>query len=215
MRKLLLAAVAMAAVLLGVAPMTVASAARAATHDVLTTGKVGGTNVKAGAILTANGSKITFATGGSSGIKCKKAQFTAKVTKNPKAKGTATESLTSQTFSKCSVHGISGATGVKSIVLNHRPYKTTIKDSAGDPVTVSKTNTTITINSSLGSLKCTYVAKTTTGHASNSSQTITFNKQKFKLQSGPSECPGSGTFSAKFGPVIDSSVHGSPHVFVN
>jgi hypothetical protein len=212
MRKLLLAAVAMAAVLLGVAPMTAASAA---THDVLTTGKVGGTNVKAGATLTANGSKITFATGGSSGINCKKAKFTAKVTKNPKAKGTATESLINQTFSGCSVHGISGATGVKSIVLNHRPYKTTIKDSAGDPVTVSKTNTTIEINSSLGPLKCVYAAKTTTGHASNSSQTITFSKQKFSKQSGPAECPGSGTFSATFGPVVDSSVHGNPHVFVN
>jgi hypothetical protein len=213
MRKLLLAAVAMAAVLLGVAPMTAASAA---THDVLTTGKVGGTNVKAGAILTANGSGIKFATGGSSGIKCKQAKFTAKVTKNPKAKGTATESLTHQTFSKCSVHGISGATGVKSITLNHRPYKTTIKDSGGDPVTVYGTNTTLKISTSLGSINCVYKAKTTTGHASNSSQTITFSKQKFKFVSGPKpECPASGTFSATFGPVLDKSVHGSPHVFVN
>jgi hypothetical protein len=212
MRKLLLAAVAMAAMLLGVAPMTAASAA---THDVLTTGKVGGTNVKVGAILKANGSKITFSTGSSSGINCKSAQFTAKVTKNPKAKGTATESLTNQTFKSCSVHGISGATGVKSITLNHRPYKTTIKDSAGNPVTVFGTNTTIAIKSSLGALKCTYKAATTKGSASNTSQTITFSNQKFKKQSGPSQCPGSGRFSATFGPVIDTSAAGHPHVFVN
>jgi hypothetical protein len=205
----------MAALLLGVAPMTAASAA---THDVLTIGRVGGANVKVGAVLKASikaGTKVTFLTGRSAGITCKTAQFTAKVTSNPKAPGTARESLTAQSFGRCSVHGISGATGVKSIKLNHLPYKTTIKDSSGDPVTVSGTNTTLTLRASLGSIKCTYKATITKGRASNASQTITFSKQVFKLQSGVNACPKKGTFTAAFGPVLDTSVHGRPHVFVN
>ena len=39
--------------------------------------------------------------------------------------------------------------------------------------------------------------------------------QTFKLSSGPRACPPKGTFSVSYGPVIDSSVSGSPHVFVN
>lgn len=215
MRKLLLAAVSMAALLLGIAPMTAASAA---THDVLTISRAHGANVKVGAVLKANikaGTKVTFLTGRNAGITCKAASFTAKVTSNPKAPGTAKESLTAQSFGRCSVHGISGATGVKSIKLNRLPYKATIKDSAGDPVTVSGTNTTLTLRSSLGAIKCTYKATTTKGSASNASQTITFRNQLFRKQSGPNVCPKTGKFSAAFGPVLDTSVRGRPHVFVN
>ena len=84
--------------------------ASAATHDVLTISKVGGTNVKVGAILKANlasGTKVTFVT--SSGtLTCTKSSFSSKVTANPPKPGTAKESLTAQSFSSCT----SSASGV-------------------------------------------------------------------------------------------------------
>ena len=67
MRKLLIPAAAVAA-LLAVAPMTATSTARrsAASHSVLTKSKVGGPNVKVNAILQASlkaGTKAVFAAG--------------------------------------------------------------------------------------------------------------------------------------------------------
>jgi len=57
-----------------------------------------------------------------------------------------------------------------------------------------------------------------TGHASNTGNKITFSKQKFTLAPNqPSTCAiaPSSLFSATFGPVRDTSVSGSPKVFVN
>jgi hypothetical protein len=219
MRKFLVLAAAGAATLLVSAPaMVPATAAVAASHDVLTISKVGGTNVKKNAILKAglkSHTSATFLTSKNAGVTCKSVSFTDKVLSNPRAKGTAKEELTKQTFSKCSVHGIADATGVNSVKLNGLPYKSTISDSKGDPVSVSGTTATISLKSILGSLTCQYHAKTTKGSASNVSQTISFSNQPFSLKSGPSACPKSGHFTADFGPVKDTSVHGSPHVFVN
>ncbi len=53
------------------------------------------------------------------------------------------------------------------------------------------------------------------GKASNTGNTITFSKQKFTKSAGGTLCPASANFSATFGPVTDSSVKGSPKVFVN
>ena len=214
MRKLLLPAAA-AAALLAIAPMTAASAA---SHDVLTISKVGGPNVKVNAILQAGlrfGTKAVFTTGKGQSVTCKTVIFKDQVIKNPSKPGTAVEKLRSQTFSHCSVKGITGATGVQSVKLNHLPYTTTIKDSKGNPVAVIGTNTTININTILGGIHCTYFAKTTKGSASNTSQSITFVNQGFALKAGTGTCPKKGTFSAAFGPVRDTSVKGNPHVFVN
>jgi len=197
-----------------------AMAATAASHDVLTYGKVGGTNVKVGAILKANlkkGTKAEFLTPGGTYVKCSSVSFTDKVTKNPRAKGTADENLTAQTYRNCTTN-LSIATGKPSVALNRLPYKTTLGDSRGDPVTVNGTKATITLSTSVGTLHCLYSAKKskTTGSASNSSQTIAFKSQPFTLTSGARPgCPTSGAFSATFGPVEDTSVHGDPHVFVN
>jgi hypothetical protein len=195
-----------------------AAASAAVTHDVLTINKTGGTNVKVGAVLKANlhsGTKVVFAAGSAGNVTCTVSSFSVKVTKNPAKPGTALESLTAQTFSKCK-STISNTRSVKSVKLNHLPYKTTISDAAGFPVTVAAASTTITLNTTLGTLSCTYKSTTSTkGSASNTSQTITFTKQPFKLSSGPRACPRKGTFSATYGPVLDTSVTGSPHVFVN
>ena len=204
------------AALTALATATAAVAAPAVTHHVLTINRVGGANVRVGAILKANlhsGSTVVFAS--SSGkVVCKASLFAVKVTKNPAKPGTAVASLTAQTFSKCTTT-FSGARGVKSVKLNHLPYKTTISDSTGFPVTVTGPSTTITLNTTVGTLRCTYKAKAAKGAASNTAQTITFTKQPFSLSSGPSACPRKGSFSASYGPVRDTSVMTSPHVFVN
>jgi len=215
MRKVFVPAAAAAAMLLAVLPMTAASAAPKS--DVLTITKVGGANVKVGAVLTASLKKGTtanfFKPHTTTGVKCKSVSFTDKVTSNPTHPGTAKELLTKQTFNKCSSN-VGGVKSVKSVTLNKLPYKTTISDSKGNPVTVYATSTTIKLNSILGTLTCIYTAKTTKGVASNTGQTITFTNQLFTLKSGSSGCFPKGSFSATFGPVKDSSA-GNAAVYIN
>ena len=134
MRKQFVLATALGTAVVGVLPLT---AATASTHSqahraaaVLTIGKAGGKAVKRGATLQAGlqkGSAVTFFTPGTkNGVTCKKASFKDKVTKNPSSPGFARELLTAQSFGKCGVHGVGGATGVKSIAVKGLPYKTTI-----------------------------------------------------------------------------------------
>lgn len=193
-------------------------AASAATHHVLTTKKVGGANVAVGATLKASlksGTKATFYEPGTkTGVTCSKSSFTSKVTKNPAAPGTATESLTAQTLGGCKTN-INGATSVKSVKVLKLPYTATVSDSAGDPVTVSKLSTKLTLKTVIGVVSCTYGAASIKGKASNTGNLITFKNQVFTLSSGSSACPASGDFSATFGPVKDTSASGSPAVFVN
>lgn len=203
-----------AAAMLAAFPM----AAAAATPHVLTTTKVGGPNVAVGATLKASlksGTKATFyEPGTTTGVSCSKSSFTSKVTKNPAAPGTATESLTAQTLSSCTTN-ITGATSVKSVKVLKLPYATTVSDAAGNPVTVSKPSTKLTLNTVIGVVSCTYGAASIKGKASNAGNLITFKNQAFTLSSGSSACPASGDFSAMFGPVKDTSASGSPAVFVN
>jgi len=222
MRRYLYFAGAAAAALLIVLP---AGPAWARTAHVLTTGKVGGTNVAVGDILKASlasGTTSTFfkSTTSTTGVKCSKSSFSAKVTANPVKPGTAKESLTSQTFSSCTSN-VSGVTGVQSVKVGNLPYNATISDASGDPVKVSETSstkplkTTIVLNTVVGSITCVYTAKSVSGAASNTGNTVSFTNQKFTKSSGPSSCFSSGFFTAKYGPVTDSSMTGSPKVFVN
>jgi hypothetical protein len=219
MRKLMLAGAAVAiSLLLPVSMSTMALASPAATHDVLTWGKAGGVNVGK-QVLKANLARKTKAVFVSSGgtITCTKSSFTAKVTSNPRKPGTAQESVTVQTFTSCTAKGseIKPGHDGASVKIDGLPYKTTISDKKGDPVTVLKSATTVKVDSVLGEVTCVYKASATHGNASNKSQTIAFKNQVFKKSSGPSVCSGTGKFSATYGPVIDTSVKHSPHVFVN
>ena len=86
----------------------------------LTINKTGGTAVKTGAVLKAGlakGKTAVFALG-TEKLTCKSASFSAKVTANPPKPGTATESLTSQKFSNCTVN-VSG-----SHVQEHQDQRT-------------------------------------------------------------------------------------------
>jgi hypothetical protein len=101
---------------------------------------------------------------------------------NPAHPGFARELLTAQNFGQCGVHGVGGATGVKAIANKGLPY-------------------TIT---------CGYGAAAVKGTASNVGQVNKFTDQTFTLLSGSSACPKKGNFSAKFGPVKDTSVKNHP-----
>ena len=79
------------------------------------------------------GTKATFySPGTTTGVTCGKSSLTSKVTKNPAAPGTATESLTAQTFSSCTTN-IAGSTSVKSVKVLNLPYATTVSDASGNP----------------------------------------------------------------------------------
>ena len=197
-----------------------ATPAFAAGH-VLTVGKVGGTAVKTNAVLKAGLAKGTSAVFVNSlgTLTCKSGTFTAKVTSNPAKPGTAGESLTGQSFSKCTI-SVSGVT-VKSVKVANLPYKVTVSDKTGDPVKVSESSKSkplkliVTVVFAGNPITCFATAASIGGHASNTGNKVSFTKQKL-ASGGGGICPsGTGTFSASFGPLTDSSVKGNPKVFVN
>jgi hypothetical protein len=196
-----------------------ATSASAAGH-VLTIKKTGGTAVKVGAVLKAHlvtGTSAVFSLG-TQKLTCKAAKFTATVKTNPVKPGTAKESLTAKSFSKCTTN-VSGVT-VKSLKVKNLPYHVTVSDGSGLPVKVtgqSKTKPillTVTVTLNGNPITCSYKAASVKGAASNKGNKISFSKQKFTKSSGICP-PPSANFTAAFGPVVDSSVTGSPKVFVN
>ena len=224
MRKYLYLAMAAASAAVLAAPI-VADAAPAAPSHVLTIKKVHGTAVKPGAVLKASlakGTSAVFKLTGSFNltIKCSASTFTAKVLKNPTAKGKATESITAESIGKCKINFM-GAT-VKSTKALNLPYNSTVSDGKGLPVTVAGRSKTKPLElssvASLGStsITCIYKAASIVGAASNKGNTITITKQKLKPATGSNNlCPANATFSATYGPVQDTSVKGNPAVFVN
>jgi hypothetical protein len=194
---------------------------------ILTIKKLGGAAVKPGAILEGGlkkGTTATFAVSGGGSVTCKSVTFKDKVDKNPTAPGKSNESLIQQTFvaKSCTAKNIQAdpsglVTSVVVSVSAKHPLPTTISDAKGLPVTVSGTDATITVPSSVGSIHCEYAAhkNTTVGHASNKTESITFADQPFHLVHSAVGCPTSGSFSATFAPVKDTSVKGDPDIFVN
>jgi hypothetical protein len=220
MRKTLVLAAALATVL------AAAPAYADETVNVLTYGSAGGTNVADNDAVTAPLKSGTLATfyatpGGTSFIKCADSAFGATVLSNVATPGTAKESLTLQSFGTCTPVGIPAVSGVRSIVVDNLPYATAVT-APGNAVEVTGTDaapvqTTIKLNSALGTVTCVYRADANlvTGVASNADQSITFTDQKFNKFSGPSACFPNGYFTASYGPVADTSVAGSPLVYVN
>jgi hypothetical protein len=194
--------------------------ASAAETPVLTTGGLGGTPVAVGDVLTASLASGTTATlyssaTGTSGISCTDSQFTATVTDNPAAPGTATESLGAHTFNSagCTANVI-GVLGVTSITVNNLPYTTSV--TSDGTVTVSAASgsavqTTVVLRTLLGSINCVYQTPALTGKADNADNSITFTNQQFTKTSGSSLCFANGYFTAKYAPVTGG---GAP-VFVN
>ncbi|MEU8185643.1 Tat pathway signal sequence domain protein [Micromonospora sp. NPDC049044] len=213
------------ALLTGLVAATPASAdpSAALAGNVLTYPTAGGTAVAVNDVIQASlktGTNATFynSTSGTTGIKCAASSFSAKVLTNPIAPGTATESLTAQSFGTCTTN-VFGTTGVQSIALNNLPYTTSVT-SAG-VVTISGTTaapvqSTVVLNSLLGTINCVYRTSTNslTGTAANASNSITFTNQPFTKFSGPSLCFNTAYFSATYSPVRDST-KGNAAVYVN
>jgi hypothetical protein len=215
------AGISAAAALVCAAP-AFAAGAGAQAGSVLTTGGLAGTAVGAGDVLSAAlapGAKAVIATasGGSTGITCTSSTFTASLTGNPAAPGTATETVTAHTFANCTTN-VLGATGVQSITVGNLPFASTASSAGALNVAAGSAGaiqTTVKLNTILGAITCVYNSPGLSGTTSNTGNTITFANQKFTKTTGPLTCPGSGFFSATYGPVQDTSVSGSPSVFVN
>ncbi|MFG2381066.1 Tat pathway signal sequence domain protein [Streptomyces avermitilis] len=203
---------------LSVSAISPASAA----GTVLTTGSAGGDAVATGDVLSASLAAGTAATlyssaTGTSGVSCSASTFTAGVVDNPAAPGAATESVTAHTFGGCTSNVI-GVLGVSGVTVNNLPYTTTVS-SAGTitvtPASGSTIQTTVKLSTLLGTINCVYQAPSLSGTASNTDNSITFTNQQFTKTSGSSLCFSSGYFTAKYAPVADTNVSGSPSVFVN
>jgi hypothetical protein len=204
-----------------------AAAASAASVHVLTTGKAGGLAVKPGAVLKASLAPRTSVVFKNSlgTLTCTRSTITAKVVTNPVKTGRpaiARASITAYTYAGCkiSINGIPGVT-VKDLTAANLPYNVTVSDARGNPVRVSERSkakplllsATVTFMGS--SITCSVKAASITGTASNKGNRITIVTRNFTKASGPSFCPSSGTISATYGPLRDTSVKGSPAVFVN
>lgn len=198
--------------------MTPASAVAA---NVLTLGSVGGANVAVGDTIAASlkaGTTANFrsTSGGSTGVTCSVSSFSGTVTTNPPAPGTATGSLTAQSFSSC-VENILGVISVLSVTVDGLPY--TVSQTSGGGVTISKSGgsvqTTIRLSTILGTVTCVYRKTTLSGTSSNADNSINFVNQQFTKFSGPGLCFTNGFFTASYAPVRDTSQPGSPAVFVN
>ncbi|WP_278187414.1 Tat pathway signal sequence domain protein [Micromonospora sp. R77] len=211
-----LATVALLTSLLGAAPAAAAPTSSLAS-SVLTYGSVGGSAVAVGHVIQAglaSGTSATFysTTTGTTGVKCAASSFSAKVLTNPTAPGTATESLTAQTFGSCTTN-VLGTTGVSSITVNNLPYTTSVT-SAGAVTISGSIQSTIVLNTLLGPITCVYKTAGLNGTAVNSTNSIVFTNQVLTKSSGPSTCFSTSYFSVRYSPVKDSTVGGSP-VYVN
>jgi hypothetical protein len=203
--------------------VTVGAAQAASTGGghVLTLGKAGGNAVRSGAVLKASlakGTKAVFALG-SEKLSCTSSTLTVKVKKNPAKPGTATETLTAQTISKCTVN-VKGIK-VKAVGAKDLPYNVTVSDSKGRPVRVSGASKKkpvelfATAGTSGTKVTCTYKIAAIKATSTTKGNSIVIAKQKFFMVSGGIFCPATASFSATFGPVKDTSVKGAPAVFVN
>jgi hypothetical protein len=187
--------------------------ASAADTPVLTTGSAGGTAVAAGDVLSAPLASGTSATlyssaTGTSGVTCSSSEFTATVTDNPAAPGSATESVTGHSFDSSScTSNVVGVTGVSSITVDNLPYTATVSSDGTltvTPASGSVIQTTVKLRTLLGSITCVYQAPSLTGTASNDDSSISFTAQQFTKTSGSSLCFGNGYFTAKYAPVTDN-----------
>lgn len=203
-----------------VTAFTAVPAANADSVAVLTTGSAGGANVTVGDTLQAglsSGTTSSFLDANGKGVTCTAANFAASVTDNPAAPGVASESITALGFSGCTSN-ISGVKSVKSITIDSLPYSATVDDST-DSITISSpVHATISLGLVIGSATCKYSGPSTgvAGSVSLTDGSLSFVNQTFTRDTGSwAGCPSPESFNADFGPVLDTSVAGSPSVFLN
>ncbi|CAM5687775.1 Tat pathway signal sequence domain protein [Streptomyces purpurascens] len=196
-----------------VAALGLAAPASAADTPVLTT--TDGAAVAVGDVLDASlasGTAATFYSSatGTSGISCTSSAFSAKVTANPAAPGTATESLASHTFdtSGCTANVV-GVLGVSGVTVDNLPYTTSVSSDGAVSVTPGASTaiqSTVKLRTLLGTITCVYQAPSLTGTASNADHSISFTNQQFTKTSGSSLCFSNAFFTAKYAPVTKGGV---------
>jgi hypothetical protein len=188
---------------------------------VLTVGSPNGANVNPGDGLSAGLKSSTQATftstaGGSTGVFCNTSVFAGTVSSNPSAPGTASGSVTTQSFSNCTTN-IVGTTSVIGITVDNLPYTVSIS-SATKLATVSGTvQTTVRLRTIFATTAtCIYrPTGTITGTTSNIDNSLTFTDQQFSRQTGSSSlCFASAFWTTTYQPVVDTS-QGNGRVFVN
>ncbi|MFD9396291.1 Tat pathway signal sequence domain protein [Streptomyces sp. NPDC060000] len=189
---------------LSLTAVTPASAAGA----VLTTanGDVAVGDVLNASLATGTAATLYSSATGTSGVSCAASGFSATVTGNPTAPGTATESLTSHTFGSCTANVI-GVLGVTGVTVNNLSYTTSVASNGTvtvTPASGSTIQTTVVLRTLLGSINCVYQAPSLTGTANNADNSINFTSQQFTKTSGSSLCFANGYFTAKYSPVTDA-----------
>jgi hypothetical protein len=211
----------LAAVPVAVALATLTTLPASAAGTVLTTGSPGGTAVAVGDDLTASlasGSQATFFSSATntSGVRCNASTFTATVTANPDAPGTATETLNTQTFTNCTAN-VFGVNRVNSITINNLGFNAAVASDGA--VTLSPDSgpiaATVALGTVLGNITCNYQSQDgSLDGTAGSTGSINFNDQAFSKTSGPNLCFNTVFLTATYAPVSDSSQGGAP-VFVN
>ncbi|MET7652945.1 Tat pathway signal sequence domain protein [Streptomyces sp. NPDC005486] len=189
---------------LSLTAVTPASAAGA----VLTTanGDVAVGDVLNASLATGTAATLYSSATGTSGVSCAASAFSATVTDNPTAPGTATESLTGHTFGSCTANVV-GVLGVTGVTVNNLAYTTAVASDGTvtvTPASGSTIQTTVVLRTLLGSINCVYQAPSLTGTANNADNSINFVGQQFTKTSGSSLCFASGFFTAKYSPVTDA-----------
>lgn len=202
MRKFLYAAaVAVAALVTATMMAGTASAATAVLHY------ADGSAVPVGTTLLGSGTAaFTSSAGGSAGVFCD-TNYTATLQTNPTSPGTATESLTKQTFTSCVPKGVFCLTSVKSVTVTGLPYTTSV-DSSGNVSIAGTIGTSVSVGSCLGSFTCIYAAHNASLHgvANNADNSITISNEPFDLTSGPSAvCFNPAYLSLKYAPNTDGA----------
>ncbi|MBZ3904659.1 Tat pathway signal sequence domain protein [Streptomyces brasiliscabiei] len=206
----------------GTAALMVSAISPASAADtVLTTGGLAGDAVAVGDVLSASlasgttGKFYSSATG-TSGVSCAASTFTATVTDNPAAPGTATESVDAHTFGSCTSN-VLGVLGVNSVTVNNLPYTTSVTSDGVvtvSPAAGSVLQTTVVLRTLLGTINCVYQAPSITGTSSNTDNSINFTAQVFTKTSGSTLCFANGYFTAKYAPVTDTT-QGGATVYTN
>jgi hypothetical protein len=211
----------LAAIITAVATVFLAVPAQAATGGELTVGSLGGTNVNVNDNLTAllTGSAVFTTSAGK--VTCTQGNIAATDNTNP-AEGQAEATLTLTQFhstpASCTTT-ISGTTKVISVDLAHTASLTVLDDPT-DPGILRATNidVKVTLGTVLGSLVCDYgTAGTVTqvdGALNNTAHSVTYSGAAVNKISGTGACPASGTLSAVFGPIIDTT-QANQNVYVN
>jgi hypothetical protein len=211
----------LAAVPVAVALATLTTLPASAAGTVLTTGSAGGTAVAVGDNLSASlasGSQATFFSSatGTSGVRCSSSTFTATVTGNPDAPGTATETLDTQTFTNCTTN-VFGVNKVNSIAINNLAFNAAVSSdgslilSPGSGAIAA----TVSLGTVLGNVTCNYQATSgTLAGTGSAAGAISFANQSFTKTSGPVLCFNTVFLTATYSPISDASQGGAP-VFVN